>query len=442
VPGHREDSVGSIRLLRTNPDFAKLFAAQVISFAGDWFATVALLGLVLELTGSAIAGSLVIVAQLLPIPLAAPLAGLVVDRLDRRKVMVAADLARVGLALGILLARDEQTVWIAFACAAGIAALAAVFEPAVNASVPNLVSERELPTASVLMGSTWGTMLALGAALGGVVASVFGRDIALVVNAASFAASALLVLSIRRPMSLGRSSPRGTGSGREAGAAAGRPRVALVGELREVFGYARARRRVLALLLVKVGVGVGNGVVVLLALYAERAFHAGDIGIGVLLSARGLGALVGPFVARRPALGRPGRFLPVVGTAIVLYGLAYFLLPLMPGIGVAAVVVFLAHLGGGAQWTLSNYGLQHSVPDVLRGRVFALDFGLVTLVIAASTLLAGWATEHVGLAATTVTLSAFSVVYGLWWLAWTRPLWPEGVDSVLEPVPAELRRAG
>src|SRR3990172_2688456 len=101
-----------LALLRRNPDFARLYAAQLTSFAGDWFATVALLGLALEVSGSAALASLVLVLQTGGFAAAAPFAGILADRLDRRRLMVAADVARVPVALGFLVARDADTLWI------------------------------------------------------------------------------------------------------------------------------------------------------------------------------------------------------------------------------------------------------------------------------------------------------------------------------------------
>ncbi len=113
------------------------------------------------------------------------------------------------------------------------------------------------------------------------------------------------------------------------------------------------------------------------------------MGIGLLYAARGLGALIGPFIARA-IVGTETRGIVrgILGSVIVV-AISYALFPLSPGIWIAALLVFCAHLGGGAQWMLSTYGLQRAAPDEIRGRVFSFDYGLVTLTIAASTILAG-----------------------------------------------------
>ena len=188
-----------LTLLRRNRAFARLFGAQLVSFAGDWFATVALLGLALELTGSPSIAAGVLVVQTGAFALASPVAGVIADRYDRRRLMVVADIARVPVALAFLLARSPDTLWIAFVAAAGLSLGAAIFEPTSSASLPNLVDDEDLADANVLSGSTWGVMLAVGAALGGIVAATLGRDVAFIVNAASFALSAWLIVGIARP---------------------------------------------------------------------------------------------------------------------------------------------------------------------------------------------------------------------------------------------------
>jgi MFS family permease len=164
-----------IELLRRNPDLRLVFLSQVVSFLGDWFADVALLGLVLDLTDSPLAASLVMVATMLPIFLVTPLAGPMVDTFDRRRLILVVSAGQAVAAL-LLLGVDESTVWLAFVARAVIAALSAFVGPAVQAAIPNLVAPADLPRANALLGSVWGAMLAIGAALGGAFTVAFGRS--------------------------------------------------------------------------------------------------------------------------------------------------------------------------------------------------------------------------------------------------------------------------
>jgi predicted MFS family arabinose efflux permease len=398
-----------LSLLRRNPDFARLYGAQLTSFAGDWFATVALLGLALQMTGSSAIASLVLVLQTGGFAAASPLAGMLADRLDRRRLMIGADLARIPVALAFLLARDPETLWIAFAAVLLLAIGGAVFEPTSSASLPNLVSREDLPTANVLIGSAWGTMLAVGAALGGIVAATLGRDAAFVINALSFAVSAWLILGIRRPLQEARDPATDVVAGVRQGIAT-------------AVGFARTSRMVGAFVLSKTSFGVGTGVVALLAVFGSEVFDAGDAGIGVLFAARGLGALVGPFVARS-VMGTDDRgLIRGIAASFVAAAGCYALFPLAPQLWVAALFVFGAHCGGGAQWALSTLGIQRSTPDAIRGRVFSLDYGLVTLTIAVSTLLAGFLADVVEARLAVWVMVALIVAAGTAWIAFARPI--------------------
>jgi MFS family permease len=403
-----------LTLLRGNPAFSRLFAAQLVSFAGDWFATVALLGLALELTGSPAVASLLLVVQTGAFALASPIAGILADRYDRRRLMVIADLARVPVASAFLLARDGDTLWIAFVAAGLLSLGAAVFEPSSSASLPNLVEAEELPEANVLIGSAWGTMLAVGAALGGVVAATLGRDVAFAVNAASFGASALLIVGIRRSF---REAPTSRVEG------APRERGGVVESIRVVLRFARGNRTLAALLLSKTTFGVGTGVIVLLAVFGRDVFEAGDAGIGILFAARGLGALIGPFLVRSIVGVSERGLIGGIAASFGIFALSYGLLPLAPILPLAALAVFSGHLGGGAQWTLSSYGLQRAAPDAIRGRVFSFDYGLVTMTITLSTLLAGFLAERFSAAGTTWTMVGLAAVAALGWIVFARPVW-------------------
>lgn len=415
----------TLSLLARNRDFTRLYAAMLISFMGDWFTTVALVGLMNDLTGSAALVALILAAQTVPFALASPIGGHLADRLNRRALMVVADVLRAALALGYLLVDEPGEVWLAFVLVSGVGALGAVFEPASSAAIPNLVDREDLPAANVLVGSAWGAMLAVGGAVGGIVAATLGREAAFIGDAATFLVSALLLVGIRRRFSEEREE--------------GRAGPGLVEAIRETARYARRDHRVLALLTVKGGFGLGVGVIGLLPLFALNVWGAGDTGTGVLFAVRGLGALIGPFLVRRFTTDLRWLFL-AIGVSFAVYGSGYAMFPLMPALWAGAIWVFLAHLGGGAQWTLSTYALQRIVPDRLRGRVFAFDYGLVTLTIAVSLAATGWAADHFDIHRVMLGLAAVSVAWSITWSALTAPIRRErGFD---EPTTGEVAAEG
>ncbi len=402
-----------ISLLRRNRDFRSLFLAQIVSFAGDWFATVAMLGLVIDRTGSDLAAAAVFVVQTLPAFLLSPLAGPAADRFDRRTLMVAVSLLQAAAAGFFLIALHGPVVF-AFLAQGIISALGAFFLPASQAAVPNLVDAEDLKLATVMMSSTWGAMLAVGAAVGGLFTLAFGRDAAFVADGATFVVAALLIVSVRRPTQVVTAERR-------------RGRMRPVADTVETFRYARTNPLVAALLGSKLGFGLGSGTMGMLPLLATGAFDSGDAGTGLLLGARGLGVVVGPFVANWLLARRAGRsvmsgILLTCGTAGLVYAAGYLVVGTSPVLAVAATGTLLAHLGGGAQWALSTYGLQSAVPDYIRGRVFAADFALVTVTMSLSIVAAGALAEVTGPRLPILLLAGVGALWGTVYLTLTAPL--------------------
>lgn len=165
------------QLLRNNRAYRNLWLSQVVSNAGDWFSMIAVLALTLELTRSGLALSLTMLAQTLPSFLTAPVAGVVADRFNRKRVMIAADLIRSVVALGFLLVHRTNEVWMVFLFTALLSAVSPFFEAAKTASIPSIARGAELLGANALSSATWGIMLTVGSAVGGGVAALFGRSL-------------------------------------------------------------------------------------------------------------------------------------------------------------------------------------------------------------------------------------------------------------------------
>jgi MFS family permease len=400
--------VSSIReLLSAHRDFRRLFIASLISMAGDWFAFVALADLVTQLTGRQGAPAFVFAATVLPMFFASPIAGAAADRFDRKRLLVGADLVRVPLALALCVAAWIGSAALAIGAVVALGVAASFHDPITSAVVPNLVPAHHLSRAQALLGAVWGSMLFIGAGLGGIVAELFGMQAAFAINAASFAVSAWLIAGIRAPM-------------QEASAEERRARSSK-GQFREVLRYVRKDRIVKRLVLAKVGVSCANGTVGLLPAFAAERFAGTNIATGLLFAARGLGALFGPLLARWIAGAAPRARVIVVmcGVSTMLYVAIYAVIPLIWWFPLALVAVIIAHLGGGAQWSLSTYGLQVMTPDALRGRVMSLDYGIATLAIGVSALVAGVLADITGIEYTTWWLAGAGAVYGLAWLIWS-----------------------
>jgi MFS family permease len=403
-PYHRKGAI--LALITRNRDFRLLFVAMIISFAGDWFLFVALAGLLFELTGSPGLIAALYAAMTVPFALFTFVGGPLADRLNRQWLMVTSDVLRGLLALGFLLIDSPSQVWLVFLLTGAISALQAVFTPSATAAIPNLVDREDLPAANVLSAASWGTMLTLGSSLGGLVVAAFGRDAGYLADAASFIVSAALVTRIRRPFS----EPREVHE----------KHPGLVEASREALRYARRDHRVLALLTVKSGFGLGAGVIALLPVLALAVFEAGDRGTGILYGFRGIGIVLGPFLVRPFITDDLRTVFWAIAGAFGIFAVAYAFVPWMPGPFLAGLFVLAGHLGGGVQWTLSSYALQIIVPDRIRGRIFAFDEALISVTIAVSAALAGWAAEFVDVRVVMLALAGVSGLYAVVWTGATR----------------------
>ncbi|MGA1332435.1 MAG: MFS transporter [Ilumatobacteraceae bacterium] len=393
-------------VLRDNRDLRLLFVAQNLSYLGDWFTFVALAGLVQDVTDSAFLVSLLLVAFSLPSFLASPLGGPVADRYDRRQVLIVVSMLQAISACGLLFIGTTH-IWLAFVSQGLIAAFAAFVRPAVEAAVPNLARDPdELRRANALFGSSWGVMLAVGAGLGGIFSEAFGRQAAFVADIATFVVAAGLIAMVKRPMQEDRGTQRAP--------------VRPVADMREAIELARRDSTILALLASKMTFAVGAGVVSQLAVYAADAFSSGDAGRGLLLGARGVGSGLGPIIGARFAKGDLRRVLLVCGVAGLVFSAGYLAAAAAPVLIIASACVMFAHLGGGAQWTLSTYGLQVRAPDDMRGRVLAGDFALITLSLAVSSVAAGIVSEQVGARATVAIFGAIAAASSTIYLLLTR----------------------
>jgi predicted MFS family arabinose efflux permease len=419
----------SLSLLRRNRDFRALFVASVISLGGDWFLWVAINGLIFESTGKALYVGLAILAQESAFFLASPIGGALADRIDRRKLMIVCDLVRAVVCLAFLFVGPE-TIWLAYVLLPVLATFAAPFDPALSAATPNVVDPDDLPAANALNGSLWGTMLAVGAGLGGLISAVFGADTAFLVDAGSFLVSAALLSSIRRGFAE---------TGREA-----TEHPSIVEATRETWRFARRDHRVLSLLAVKFGFGAAAGLLALIPVMALDVFDAGNIGFGILMAARGLGALIGPFLGHRIAGPGHRRLFPAIGMSLAVFGLGYMAMGAAPSLAIAAVTICIAHLGGGSQWMLSTYGLQVLVPDHIRGRIFGFDYMLITLSLSLSALIASAVADQIGAPVTVTILGGVALAWaGVWFVlsrnarrAGLHGSAEPGADAASEPVPS------
>jgi MFS family permease len=365
-----------------------LWSAQVVSEIGDWFYTLAIYNLLLQLTGRAGSVALALVLQVLPQTVIGPTAGVVNDRLRRKRVMIASDIGRTLIVLCMLLIRSKAMVWLVYPLLTAETLLAAFFEPARNAVIPNIVEREDVVLANTLSSSTWSVNLMIGATLGGVVAALLGRDAVFLLNALSFVVSAALIWGMRF------AEPHAEG-GRRFEARELVDFSPILAGIRYVRAHVRLRSTIFA----KFGILIIGPGWVLFTVMGQKEFavrwhgmapeRGAFLGMSLLLGARGLGALLGPLLAAPWAGHWKHRLEVAIFWGYLAAAAGYTLLGVSGHLWQACLCVMLAHSGGSIVWVFSTTLLHLHSDDKFRGRVFAADLGLCMFTIAAGAYLAG-----------------------------------------------------
>ncbi len=338
-----------LSLLRSSREFRRLFAAHAISRAGDAFNTVALVVLVLDLTGSGLGVAGAVMFEVLPVLLLGPVAGLAADRLPRRSVMIRADLFRAFVALVLVMAADS--VAVAYGVAFGLSAGAVLFNPAAGSLLPEIVDEDEVVTANSAMWTAAVTGQVALAPLAGFVIAAWGVQVAFAVNAVTFLVSAVALSALRSGRTRADADVKGW-SGVFAGVHAVRTDRLL-------------SRLAAVQVLASMSAGATSGLLVVLA---DRWLGVGPGGFGILLGAIGVGAVLGPLLLRRFIETGDKRWLfgPFAARGGVDLTLAAVGSPVVAG---SALVVYGMSTSTGMVAYQST--LQTLVPGDARGRAFA-----------------------------------------------------------------------
>lgn len=428
--GKRPESINMqyYLVLRRNPQFARLWAAMLISFVGDWFNTIVLAAIVSRFTeGSGLAIGGFLLARFLPSLLVTPLAGALADRFDRKKLLIYSDALRVFIVFGYLLVSTPDQLWLLYLLTILQFCLGAVFEPARAAFTPSVVPQADLVKANVLSSITWSVALALGGALGGFVAGAFGAQIALTVDALSFAVSALLILQIRPIYAV-------------EDAAAERQHFSLR-DISEGLRYAKAHPATAATLLVKFGGSLGN-VDTVMVVYGTVLFSIGENGstsLGILYTAFGVGAIFGLIAIERFNDGVPRTMRRLIALGYALITIGWLLLGSSVTIWVASLALIIKAMGSNAYWTYSSVILQKTVDDRYLGRMFSLDFAGFQLSTVLSTIVTSALLQVLGNAQAPAVVIGTGIVSLLPLALWTLALpWIARQEASDSPITAAV----
>ena len=340
-----------------SPSYAPLWLGQLLSSFGDTLHYIALVVLVFQLTGEGIAVAGLAVAEIVPILVLGPIAGVLIDRMSRKAVLVGADLFRAILVLSLVW---PQGTWHAYAVAAGLAAGNAFFNPTVQAVIPVLTSSEQRLAANSVSWSTGRLVQILASAVVGGLIGLVGTGPAFVVNAATFAVSALLIMRLPIPP--------------HAGQVAGESKRGLNGYLsdaRHGLAFAASDRFVSRLLVVQALASLATGATgAMLVVLAEQHLRLPPSGFAWLIGAIGVGALLGPLIPNM--LARDYRNARWLFVPYLIRGIVDLLLATFTSLPTAMFLLFIYGLNTSSGIVVFNSTVQTAVPDGVRGRVFTL----------------------------------------------------------------------
>ncbi len=377
--------MGFVDLLRINRNYRYTWIGQVISEIGDHFNNIAVFTLALQYTGSGLVVSGIMLSRAIPAILAGPVAGVVLDRWDRRRIMVASDLVRCLVALGFLVTLRYRGSWLLYVLSAVLMFASPFFTAGRSAILPTITNRDELHTATSLTQTTQWISLIIGTFTAGVIVTKLGFAAAFVINALSFLVSAICVWSLRT--SSGFRALRGPGQ---------KGIVRPWDDYSQALRYMKSNPLVLGIALIGVGWATGGGAAqILFTLFGELVFHRGAAGIATIWGSAGIGLLVGGTFGYK--IGSKIRFSTykwTISACYVVHGGAYVVFSQMQNFRLALFFIALSRAAVAVSSVLNYSQLLKYVPDQFRGRVFATNESMVWATMLFSMTLAGVASQY------------------------------------------------
>lgn len=403
--------VGYVQLIRKNTNFRNLWLGQIISLLGDWFNLIASASLIGMLTQSGIAvGGLFVVRLLAPF-LVSPFAGVVADRYNRKTILIVADITRALTVLGFLFIREPGQVWLLYVFTIIQMGISGFFFPARSAILPDVVAPQELGAANALSSATWSIMLALGSALGGIVAGSWGIYPAFWIDAGTFLLSAVFVARIVYQPTTETDSSKSI-------------RAALT-DYFDGLRYLKVNIDILVVSLVKaaMALAMSGAFQVIQVRLAEQVYVIGEGGstsLGIMYAVVGIGTGLGPIGARKFTGDRDRYMRIAIAFAFLSTTIGLAIVAPLPSFGVVLVGSFLRGFGGGLAWVFSTQILLQLLPNRVRGRVFSTEFAIQTLMASMAAYLGGWGLDNpaVGITGMMWAMSGLTLFFGLLWVLW------------------------
>jgi len=422
---------GFLGLLRENRNYRFMWSGQIVSEVGDHYNNVAVFALALANTGSGLVVAGILISRAICAVLAGPIAGVLLDRMDRKRIMIISDLVRAVVAVIFILGIPLGRTWLLYVLS-GILMFASPFFSSGRASIlPTIATKHELHSANSLTQLTQWTTLTLGSFLGGTSVTQFGYKLAFAFNAFSFLFSALCISRLH--VESGFRAERSDVSGDKV--------VRPWHEYTEGLRYMKSSPLILGIGLVAVGWATGGGAAqILFSVFGEVVFHRGPSGIGTIWGCAGIGLIIGALVAHR--LGKTISFENYkrsISICYVLHGGSYVLFSQAKTFGWALFFIGLSRAAVAVSSVLNITQQLRHVSDEFRGRVFATIESWNWMTMMLSMAIAGLASTHVSPRVIGAWAGVFSSSTAIFWgwANWTGRL-PEPALSGVDPDDIEV----
>ena len=402
---------GYIEFFLSNKKFRRLWAASVISLLGEWFNTIALFFLILEYSGSEFLLGVLFSVRMALFAISQPINGLLADRISRKKLMLWANLMQVFLALSFLMVDGKEDMWWLIAVSGLMMLLHGVYVTAERAALPNIVDETDLITANAIDSASWSTALCIGAMLGGITVSIWGTDMAFIIDSYTFLISSLLLIPLTFEQKFDESTQG--------------PFVkTALSNIKTGWSRIYHDKKLLRIVFAKSSwnlAGAGLAGVFLVLAGGSLTGYGAAFGFGLFFFARGIGTGIGPLMARALFKDK-SRWPSIIGILVSISGVFYLIVGLTLEIYLPLTVclIIFAHAASGGNWVLSTVLTQMWVEDEIRGRVFSIDMLILGSTAALSTSVAGFLVEYQNLSLKSgfISFSCIMFISGMVFTFW------------------------
>jgi MFS family permease len=422
---------GFLGLLRENPNYRFMWSGQVVSEVGDHYNNVAVFALALSNTGSGLVVAGILISRAICAVLAGPIAGVLLDRMDRKRIMIISDLVRAVIAILFILGIPQGRTWLLYVLSGALMFASPFFSSGRASILPTIATKHELHSANSLTQLTQWTTLTLGSFLGGTSVSQFGYKLAFLFNAVSFLFSAWCISRLH--VENGFRAERSDVSGDKV--------VRPWHEYTEGLRYMRSSPLILGIGLVAVGWATGGGAAqILFSVFGEVVFHRGPTGIGIIWGCAGIGLIIGALFAHR--LGKTISFENYkrsVSICYVIHGGSYVLFSQAKTFGWALFFIGLSRAAVAVSSVLNVTQQLRHVSNEFRGRVFATIESWNWMTMMLSMAVAGLASTHVSPRVIGAWAGVFSSSTAIFW-GWAnwRGRLPEPALSGVDPDDIEV----